>query len=66
LPHQEQRARHLSGGNQQKVVLAKMARQELRRADLRRTDARAIDVGAKYEIYLLLNDLAARGGRKRS
>jgi ribose transport system ATP-binding protein len=60
LPHQEQPAIHLPGGNQQKVVLAKwLARQ----CDVLIFDepTRGIDAGAKYEIYQLLNDLAARG-----
>ncbi len=60
VPHQEQRAGHLSGGNQQKVVLAKwLARQ----CDILIFDepTRGIDVGAKYEIYLLMNELAAAG-----
>jgi ABC-type sugar transport system ATPase subunit len=55
-----QPAGQLSGGNQQKVVLAKwLARQcEVLIFD---EPTRGIDAGAKYEIYLLLNDLAARG-----
>ncbi len=60
IPNQEQRAGNLSGGNQQKVVLAKwLARQ----CDVLIFDepTRGIDVGAKYEIYLLLNELAAAG-----
>lgn len=60
LPHIEQRAGHLSGGNQQKVVLAKWL---ARNCDVLIFDepTRGIDVGAKYEIYLLLNELAAQG-----
>ena len=59
-PHQEERARNLSGGNQQKVVLAKWL---ARHCDVLIFDepTRGIDVGAKYEIYLLMNDLAAQG-----
>jgi ABC-type sugar transport system ATPase subunit len=55
-----QPANQLSGGNQQKVVLAKwlQANAEVILFD---EPTRGIDVGAKYEIYLLLNDLAARG-----
>ena len=51
---------HLSGGNQQKVVLAKwlQANAEVILFD---EPTRGIDVGAKHEIYLLMNDLAARG-----
>ena len=60
IPHQEQLARHLSGGNQQKVVLAKWL---ARNCEVLIFDepTRGIDVGAKYEIYLLMNELAAQG-----
>ena len=60
VPHQEQLARNLSGGNQQKVVLAKWLESN---SDIIIIDepTRGIDVGAKYEIYLLINDLAAQG-----
>ena len=60
VPHQEQRAGNLSGGNQQKVVLAKWL---ARNCDVLIFDepTRGIDVGAKYEIYLLMNELAAAG-----
>jgi len=60
LASQEQRAATLSGGNQQKVVLAKWL---ARHADVIIFDepTRGIDVGAKYEIYLLMNKLAADG-----
>jgi len=56
----EQAAGHLSGGNQQKVVLAKWLE---RNCDIIIFDepTRGIDVGAKYEIYLLMNRLAAGG-----
>jgi len=60
IPHQEQPAVHLSGGNQQKVVLAKWL---ARNCEVLIFDepTRGIDAGAKYEIYRLMNDLAARG-----
>jgi len=50
----------LSGGNQQKIVLAKWLQ---RNAEVIIFDepTRGIDVGAKYEIYLLINRLAAQG-----
>ncbi len=60
LASPEQPAENLSGGNQQKVVLAKwLARQ----ADIVIIDepTRGIDVGAKYEIYQLMNRLAGQG-----
>jgi ABC-type sugar transport system ATPase subunit len=57
---QEQVTRNLSGGNQQKVVLAKWLQ---RNAEVLIFDepTRGIDVGAKYEIYLLINELARQG-----
>ncbi len=56
----DQLAKNLSGGNQQKVVLAKWLE---RHCDVIIFDepTRGIDVGAKYEIYLLINQLAAQG-----
>jgi len=55
-----QLVRNLSGGNQQKVVLAKWL---YRNAEVLILDepTRGIDVGAKFEIYLLLGELAALG-----
>ncbi len=60
IPHQEEIVGNLSGGNQQKVVLAKWL---MRNCDVIVFDepTRGIDVGAKYEIYLLINELAAAG-----
>jgi ABC-type sugar transport system ATPase subunit len=60
LTDQDQLAGTLSGGNQQKIVLAKWLE---RNADVIIFDepTRGIDVGAKYEIYLLINRLAAQG-----
>ncbi len=53
-------ARNLSGGNQQKIVIAKwlMSRPAVFIMD---EPTRGIDVGAKYEVYGIINDLAARG-----
>jgi putative multiple sugar transport system ATP-binding protein len=50
----------LSGGNQQKVVLSKwiMSEPEILILD---EPTRGIDVGAKYEIYTIINKLAAEG-----
>jgi ABC-type sugar transport system ATPase subunit len=56
----EQLARNLSGGNQQKVVLAKWLQ---RNADVVIFDepTRGIDVGAKFEIYQLIHQLSDDG-----
>jgi putative multiple sugar transport system ATP-binding protein len=55
-----QLAGNLSGGNQQKVVLAKWLFSDPRILILDEP-TRGIDVGAKYEIYLIINELAAQG-----
>jgi ribose transport system ATP-binding protein len=59
-PSVRQKARNLSGGTQQKVVVAKWltAETEILIFD---EPTRGIDVGAKQEIYHLLNDLATEG-----
>lgn len=56
----EQRVSELSGGNQQKVVIAKWL---FRDCDILIFDepTRGIDIGAKFEIYQLLADLADKG-----
>lgn len=56
----EQRVGNLSGGNQQKVLLAKwmFAGPDILILD---EPTRGIDVGAKYEIYCIINQLAAEG-----
>ena len=55
-----QKVMNLSGGNQQKVVLAKWLFTD---PDVLILDepTRGIDVGAKYEIYSIINDLSAAG-----
>lgn len=59
-PSRDQRVGNLSGGNQQKVVLAKWlaAEPEILILD---EPTRGVDVGAKAEIYKIMNELAARG-----
>jgi ribose transport system ATP-binding protein len=59
-PSVQQPVRLLSGGNQQKIVIAKWL---LRDCDILFFDepTRGVDVGAKAEIYRLLNSLAAQG-----
>ena len=59
-PSVEQNVGNLSGGNQQKVLLAKWMFAD---PDVLILDepTRGIDVGAKYEIYCIINDLVAEG-----
>ena len=59
-PGVDQLVVNLSGGNQQKVVIAKWL---IRNCDILIFDepTRGIDVGAKSEIYQLMNELAAEG-----
>lgn len=59
-PSAKTRVRNLSGGNQQKIVIAKWLARD---CDVLIFDepTRGIDVGAKEEIYRLLNELAESG-----
>ena len=59
-PSSEQTVRNLSGGNQQKVVLAKWMTGDAR-VFLFDEPTRGVDVGAKAEIYGLMLQLLARG-----
>jgi len=59
-PSSEQTVRNLSGGNQQKVVLAKWMTGDAR-VFLFDEPTRGVDVGAKAEIYALMLQLLARG-----
>ena len=59
-PSSEQIVRNLSGGNQQKVVLAKWLTGDAR-VFLFDEPTRGVDVGAKAEIYALMLQLLARG-----
>jgi putative multiple sugar transport system ATP-binding protein len=60
MPTVQQNVGNLSGGNQQKVLLSKwmFADPEILILD---EPTRGIDVGAKYEIYCIMNDLIAQG-----
>lgn len=59
-PHLQQPALHLSGGNQQKIIIARWVCKD---TDILIFDepTRGIDVGAKLEIYELMNRLVAKG-----
>ena len=59
-PSRNQKVGNLSGGNQQKVVIGKWlnADPEILIMD---EPTRGIDVGAKWEIYGIINELAAQG-----
>ena len=59
-PSMEQALKNLSGGNQQKVIIARWL---IKNSDILIFDepTRGIDVGAKSEIYKLMNDLVRQG-----
>jgi ABC-type sugar transport system ATPase subunit len=59
-PSLEQYVKNLSGGNQQKVVIAKWMLAEPKILILDEP-TRGIDVGAKFEIYNIMNDLVDQG-----
>ncbi len=56
----DQSAEELSGGNQQKLLVARWLETNSQ-VIIFDEPTRGIDVGAKYEMYLLINDLAAQG-----
>ncbi len=59
-PSLETEAQYLSGGNQQKVVIAKWL---MKQSDIIFMDepTRGVDVGAKTEIYMLMNEIVRQG-----
>jgi len=59
-PSDDQKVKNLSGGNQQKVVLAKWMATKCRIL-IFDEPTRGIDVGAKHEIYKLMRKLTAEG-----
>lgn len=56
----EQTANNLSGGNQQKLLVARWLETESQ-VVIFDEPTRGIDVGAKYDMYLLISELAAQG-----
>ncbi len=60
VPNVNQSVSNLSGGNQQKVIVAKTMAADM---DIIFFDepTKGIDVGAKYEIYELMNEMTAAG-----
>ena len=59
-PSINQKVKNLSGGNQQKVILGKWLAADSQ-VIIFDEPTRGIDVGAKYEIYNLINELCAQG-----
>ncbi|HUV06926.1 MAG TPA: ATP-binding cassette domain-containing protein, partial [Spirochaetia bacterium] len=60
LTSMDQLVESLSGGNQQKIIISKLLLTEAR-VFIFDEPTRGIDVGAKYEIYKIMNDLTAEG-----
>jgi len=60
-PGREQEIRLLSGGNQQKVILARWLAEPGLKLLILDEPTRGIDVGAKNEIYRIIHDVAAAG-----
>jgi L-arabinose transport system ATP-binding protein len=60
-PSREQEIRLLSGGNQQKVILARWLAEPGLKVLVLDEPTRGIDVGAKNDIYRIIHEVAARG-----
>ena len=60
-PHREQEIRLLSGGNQQKAILARWLAEPDLRVMILDEPTRGIDVGAKNEIYRIIHEVAESG-----
>ena len=61
VPGQDTPMGSLSGGNQQKVMLAKWLMDEGLRFLILETPTRGLDIGAKSDVYGLIRDLSERG-----
>ena len=60
-PNREQEIRLLSGGNQQKVILARWLAEPDLKVLILDEPTRGIDVGAKNDIYRIIHEVASRG-----
>ncbi|MFZ6767372.1 L-arabinose ABC transporter ATP-binding protein AraG [Undibacterium sp. Di26W] len=60
-PNRDQEIRLLSGGNQQKVILARWLAEPHLKVLILDEPTRGIDVGAKNEIYRIIHEVAERG-----
>jgi L-arabinose transport system ATP-binding protein len=60
-PNREREIRLLSGGNQQKVILARWLAEPAMKVLILDEPTRGIDVGAKNEIYRIIHEVAERG-----